>query len=57
MRQTWTLQLCMTMRWMWAPHLPSSLQVPKVDIRNEEDRLRVQVHHGFQQHAIGPLNW
>lgn len=56
MRQTATLQLCLTMRWTLAPHLPGSLQVPKVDVRNEEDGLRVQVHHGFQQHAIGPLN-
>lgn len=37
-------------------HLSRSLQVPKVDIRNEEDRLRVQVGHRLQQGAIGSLN-
>lgn len=36
-------------------HLPCSLQVPKVDVRNKEDRLGVQVHQGFEQCAVAPL--
>lgn len=44
------------MRQTGVPHLPRSLQVSKVDVRNEEDRLGVQVYHGFEQHVISPLN-
>lgn len=39
-----------------SPHLTRSLQISKVDIGNEEDRLGLQVCHGFEQRVISPLN-
>lgn len=36
-------------------YLPTSLQVPKVDVWNEEDWLRIQVAHGFEESCVTSL--